>query len=94
MHALWVFVTDCGDSAVTLPLALLTLIYLAAIAGRRAALCWLLAVGAAAIAIGLLKLAFGACGPMAGVIVSPSGHTAMSTAIYGSFAVLASRRLW
>ena len=90
MHAIWVFVTDSGDSAVTVPLALLTLAFL--IAGRhpRIAFGWTLAIGGCALAIGVLKLAFGACGeriPL-GHIVSPSGHTAMSTAIYGSLALL------
>ena len=34
MHTIWVFITDCGDSAVTLPLALLVLIFLF-VAGQR-----------------------------------------------------------
>lgn len=95
MHDFWVFVTDWGDSAVTVPLALLTLVFLVAARHRRSALFWVSAIVGCAVAIGTLKLIFGACGqriPL-GHIVSPSGHTAMSTAIYGSFALLVAARL-
>jgi membrane-associated phospholipid phosphatase len=90
LHRLWVHVTDCGDVAVTLPLALLVLVVLLVVRERRLALYWLLTVAGCGAAIGALKLAFGACGSRFGPldIVSPSGHTAMSTAIYGSLALL------
>jgi membrane-associated phospholipid phosphatase len=88
--AIWNFVTDFGDSAVTVPLTLLTLIILLAAGQRRLALFWILAIGGCAVTIGTLKLIFGACGPpiAIGHIVSPSGHTAMSTAVFGSLALL------
>ena len=93
MPAFWNFVTDFGDSAVTLPLALLILAFLAARAPRLAA-CWMLTIAACAGAIAALKLVFGACGaPLAMPIVSPSGHTAMSTAVYGMLALLAGSQL-
>jgi membrane-associated phospholipid phosphatase len=90
LHAIWVFVTDCGDGAVTLPLALLTLVFLLAARQPRLALAWVLTVGGCAGAIGMLKLFFGACGTRLAIlnIHSPSGHTAISTAIYGSLALL------
>jgi membrane-associated phospholipid phosphatase len=90
LHALWVFVTDCGDSAVTVPLALLTLVFLISAGQRRIALAWVLAIGGCAFAIAVLKLAFGACGQEMAIarIASPSGHTALSTAIFGSLALL------
>jgi membrane-associated phospholipid phosphatase len=91
----WDFVTDFGDSAVTVPLALLTLIFLV-VAGRgQLALGWGLAIGGCGVAIGALKLVFGACnsGLTTVGIVSPSGHTAMSVAVYGSLALLVAARL-
>jgi membrane-associated phospholipid phosphatase len=83
-------VTDCGDAAVTLPLALLVLVFLLAARERLLALYWLLMVAGCAAAIGVLKLIFGACGGRLETleVISPSGHTAMSTAIYGSLALL------
>jgi hypothetical protein len=95
LHAIWVFITDCGDSAVTVPLALLTLIFLVARGERRVAFGWVVAIGGCAGAIAALKLGFGACGQRVpfGDIVSPSGHTAMSAAIYGSLALLVGAQL-
>jgi membrane-associated phospholipid phosphatase len=90
VHRLLVLVTDCGDLAVTLPLALLVFGVLLIAGERRIAVCWLLLVAGCGAAIGALKLLFGACTLRLGFldIVSPSGHTAMSTAIYGSLALL------
>jgi membrane-associated phospholipid phosphatase len=90
LYRLWVLATDCGDAAVTLPVAALTLVFLLAARERLLALYWLLTVTGCAAAIGALKLIFGACaiGLEALDVVSPSGHTAMSTAIYGSLALL------
>jgi len=90
LHRFWVLVTDCGDSAVTLPLALLVLLVLVAARDKRLALFWLVTVAGCAVAIGALKLMFGACAGRLGHlgIVSPSGHTAMSAAIYSSLALL------
>ena len=95
MHTIWVFITDCGDSAVTLPLALLVLIFLFVAGQRCLGYAWVLAIGGCAVLIGMLKLVFGACGEdlAGGHIISPSGHTAMSAAVYGSLAVLAGSRL-
>ena len=95
MSPIWNFITDFGDSAVTVPLALLILIFLFAAGASRLALGWVRAIGGCAVIIGGLKLIFGACGHELTFvhIVSPSGHTAMSTAIYGSLALLIGQRL-
>jgi membrane-associated phospholipid phosphatase len=85
----WTFVTDFGDSAVTLPLGALTLIFLLASGWRRAAFAFVLAIGCAGLAIGLLKLLLVSCGkPLVGAaLTDPSGHVAMSAATYGSLAL-------
>jgi len=90
MHTVWVFITDCGDSAVTVPLALLTLVFVIAAGAQRLAVGWVLTIGGCAGAIAVLKLAFGGCGQRISIahIVSPSGHTAMSAVVYGSLALL------
>ena len=94
MSSVWNFITDFGDSAVTLPLALLILIFLFAARSKRLALTWLLAIGGCGAAIGALKIVFGACGHELTIVhlTSPSGHTAMSTAVYGSLALLIGAR--
>jgi len=95
LSPIWDFITDFGDSAVTVPLALLVLAFLVAGGHSRVALGWVWAIGGCALIIGGLKLIFGACGhDLAFVdITSPSGHTAMSTAVYGSLALLIGARL-
>ena len=90
MHALWTFVTDFGDTAVTVPLAVVMLGFLAGAREPRVALGWGVAILFCAGLIGSLKLVLFACGdPLAGSgLSSPSGHTAMSTAVYGGFAAV------
>lgn len=87
------FVTDFADAAVTLPLALGVALVLARLGGRRAALAWLGPVALVFAAVLAAKVAFGfvpALGAATGV-VSPSGHTAAATAIYGGLVVLFAR---
>ena len=95
MAPVWNFITDFGDSAVTAPLALLILIFLSAARQRQLALGWMLAIGGCAVVIGVLKLIFGACGHELTIVhlTSPSGHTAMSIAVYGSLALMVGARL-
>jgi membrane-associated phospholipid phosphatase len=95
LSPIWNFITDFGDSAVTAPLALLVMIFLFTAGERRLALAWMLALGGCAVVIAVLKLGFGACGHQLTFvhIESPSGHTAMSTAVYGSLALLIGARL-
>ena len=95
MSPIWDFVTDFGDSAVTIPLALLVLVFLLFAGRTRIALGWAAAIGGCAATIGVLKLVFGACGPAIGTpdIASPSGHTAISTVVYGALTLLIATRL-
>ena len=87
-HSIWSFVTDFGDTAVTVPLALLMAGALVAARHFRMALGWCVAILACAGSIAGPKLVLAVCGhqPGASALASPSGHTAMSTAVYGGFA--------
>ena len=90
MDSIWGFVSDFGDTAVTVPLALLMALALLAARHFRMALGWCLTILACAGLIGALKLVLSVCGyqPGGSVLASPSGHTAMSTAVYGGFAAV------
>jgi membrane-associated phospholipid phosphatase len=92
LRQLWTFVTDLGDTGVTLPLAGLVLLFLLFAREWQVARAWIVMAVGCAVVIGGLKLLFGACGeslPLVG-IASPSGHTAISVTIYLSFALLLS----
>ena len=93
MQDFWIFVTDFGDSAVTLPLSAMALVFLLTSGWRRAAFAFVLAIGCAGIAIGLLKLFLVSCGrPLVGAsLTDPSGHVAMSAATFGSLALAVGR---
>jgi membrane-associated phospholipid phosphatase len=86
----WNFVTDFGDTAVTLPLAAATITFLFFSGWPRAALNFALALAGCGIAIGLAKLALESCGhPLLHTdITNPSGHAAISATVYGCLAVL------
>jgi len=90
LYSFWFFVTDLGDSAVTLPLATLALLYLLLAHWPRAALALAISLAAGGAAIGALKLALQSCGHrlLQTTVIDPSGHVAMSTLIYGALALL------
>jgi membrane-associated phospholipid phosphatase len=98
-QSVWNLVTNFGDSAVGLPIALLVLIALLASGWSRGAAGWFMAVAACGLVMLTFKLAFNlaleGCGPVtAGAPhFSPSGHAALSTVIYGGLAILVSRHL-
>ena len=90
MQAIWSFVTDFGDTAVTVPLAILVTGFLFAAKQPRLAIGWALVILLCAGMTAALKLAFAICGyPLASSgLMSPSGHTAMSVAVYGGLAAV------
>jgi membrane-associated phospholipid phosphatase len=89
LQATWVFITNLGDTAVTVPLALLTCCFLGAAQQTRLAFGWSFAILSCAGIVGVLKLLLATCGDRLAISgLSPSGHTAMSTAVYGSLCLL------
>jgi membrane-associated phospholipid phosphatase len=110
LHSILRFLTDFGDTAVTVPLAIVMAAFLFAARQRRLAIAWALVIALCAGATGALKLALRICGhPLSGstltgstltgstltgstltgsTLNSPSGHTAMSIAVYGGIAII------
>ncbi|MGE5271142.1 MAG: phosphatase PAP2 family protein [Thiohalocapsa sp.] len=89
MLLMWRYLTDFGDTAMTVPLAVLTTGVLAATRQQRLALAWGAVILACAGVTGALKLSFRVCGyPLGASMMSASGHTAMSIAVYGGIAVV------
>jgi membrane-associated phospholipid phosphatase len=82
-----VALTDFGDLAVLMPLAAAVLIWLL-LYFSRAAPRWLLALGFCVGLTALLKILFYGC-PPAGDMHSPSGHTSLSTLVYGALTLAA-----
>jgi membrane-associated phospholipid phosphatase len=87
------FISDAGDSAVLLPLALLLIAALWRYQSRAAASTLVVALAACGALMILLKLTLIACGEEwnAGV-VSPSGHASLSTTVYGALGIIAARQ--
>jgi membrane-associated phospholipid phosphatase len=83
--------TDFGDLAVLVPLSAAILIWLLR-NSSRAAPRWILALGLCIGLTALLKITFHAC-PPADNIHSPSGHTSLSTLVYGAL-TLVSATAW
>ncbi len=84
------FVTDFADLAVLLPLSACIFLGLLLSGWRRGALAWAGAVGLTCAIMLALKLLFLGCGSVGAL--SPSGHTAAGTAIYGGVFSLWLRR--
>jgi membrane-associated phospholipid phosphatase len=79
-------ITNFGDLAVLLPLALVITAWLVALRQPRSVLWWLAAVGLCMTATAVLKIYFYVCPPLSD-LRSPSGHTSLSTLIYGTLAL-------
>ena len=90
MLSIWSVITDFGDTAITVPLAALMLCFLVVAKEWRLALAWAVAILGCAGVVGGLKLILDACGTSIATagLASPSGHTAMSAAVYGGFAAV------
>lgn len=88
------FLTDFGDQAVVLPLALVIVLALAMTGWPCGAIVWLLAVLGTIGTMALLKVVFVSCGPvqLGSPVESPSGHTAAAAVSYGGLIALISRR--
>jgi membrane-associated phospholipid phosphatase len=82
------FLTQFGDAIVTLALAAAILLWLAVFVGSRLAAVWGGAVLLAGGGTALLKIYFSACGTPLDTLQSPSGHTSMSTLVYGGLALI------
>lgn len=91
MHHLTVSITDLGDSAVTLPMAAVTIAILMIARRARPALWWGGCIVASAVVITALKLVLTALAPhhhALAALTSPSGHAGMSAIVYGGFVLL------
>jgi membrane-associated phospholipid phosphatase len=90
----WIsFTSDLGDSAILVPLSLLLVAALWRYQSWSAAISFLWAAAFCAAVMFILKVLFLACGSawQAGIL-SPSGHTSMSTTVYGTFVIVSARQ--
>lgn len=87
-------ITDLGDSALMLPLAVTLAVVLWSQQSASAALAWIGALLPGLAAITVLKLAGHACEAAIATptLISPSGHAAFATMVYGAAAVVVSHR--
>jgi membrane-associated phospholipid phosphatase len=90
VNAVAAFITDFGDLAVTVPLAAVTTVALGVLRLPRLALAWAASIAGCAGVVGGLKLVLDVCHHRFSIpdIISPSGHAAMSVAVYGGLALL------
>jgi membrane-associated phospholipid phosphatase len=83
MHTL----TDFGDTAVVLPLSVVISSWLLRHHSRRILVSWIIAVSFCVTITALSKTYLYAC-PIGSDLVSPSGHTSLSTLTYGAIALV------
>jgi len=75
-------ITNFGDLALLLPLVAVVTVWLGAIRQPRALLWWFVAVGLCMGSTAALKIYYFICPPLID-LHSPSGHTSLSTLVYG-----------
>jgi membrane-associated phospholipid phosphatase len=84
---LLVALTEFGDAAVQLPLAVTILLWLLLSGAPRAAAWWTASVLFCGGVTAILKIFFWGCPPLSD-LHSPSGHTSLSTLVYGATALI------
>jgi membrane-associated phospholipid phosphatase len=89
--ALLTDLTNLGDIALLLPVAFALFVWLATSQTWRPAASWAFAIAICIGGTGLLKVLFFVCPPVA-ALHSPSGHTSLSTLVYGGLGLLVAAR--
>ncbi len=84
--------TEFGDTAVLMPLAAAMLLWLLAMRSPRDAAWWAIAVALCVGTTVLLKVWFYGC-PAAADLHNPSGHTSLSTLVYGAVALVTASQI-
>ena len=82
-----VALTNFGDLAVLLPITILIFVWLYFLPARRNAAWWAVAAVLCLGVTGFFKILFAMCPPVA-QLHSPSGHTSLSTLVYGGLFML------
>ncbi len=80
-------ITDFGDLALMLPVAAIMLLWLVGLRAKVGAAWWIVAIAFCAGGTALLKIYFFACPPTP-ELRSPSGHTSLSTLVYGALTLV------
>jgi len=90
------FLTDFGDQAMILPLAVILAFAWAASGWRRGTLAWCMVVPATLAVVLAAKLTALACGGILASwqLYSPSGHTASAAVVYGGVLAMLAPRRW
>jgi membrane-associated phospholipid phosphatase len=83
----WTRLTEFGNPAITLPLAVVTFVWLLYRGAIRGAVWWAFAVVGCAGLTAVAKIAAYACPPLSD-LHSPSGHTSLSALVYGAIGLI------
>lgn len=85
--------TNIGDSSITISISVFMIAFLLITRRYSLSLSWAASVLACCFAMSLLKLGFYSCGYIVkNIIVSPSGHAALSATVYGALAATLSNQ--
>jgi hypothetical protein len=79
--------SEFGDAAVLLPLAVVMLVWLVLIGSPRGAVWWTIAVAFCVAFTAILKISFYGCPPIRD-LHNPSGHMSLSTLVYGAMTLV------